>query len=206
MKFILFVEGYTEDATLAPFLKRWLDPQLHKSVGIKPVRFEGWSELVEDSPKKANLYLSQPDVIAVIALLDLYGPTIYPTNLNTPAERYTWGKKDLEKAVGHSNFFQFFAVHEVEAWLLSDPSIFPNAIKSSIQKISKPPEEVNNTKPPAKLLDEIYRKETKKGYKKITFGKNLFSKLDPKTAYQKCPYLRNLLDEMLRMASEHERE
>jgi len=204
MKFILFVEGDTEKGALAPFLKRWLDPRLPKPVGLQPVRFEGWADLVKNSPTKANLYLSQPDVIAVIALLDLYGPTIYPEDRNTPAERYQWGKEFLEREVNKSNFLQFFAVHEVEAWLLSDPSIFPDSIKSSIQKISDSPEEINNTKPPAKRLDDIYKKQTKKRYMKTTCGINLFSKLDPNIAYQKCPYLKALLDEMLRMASEQE--
>lgn len=202
MKFILFVEGHTERIALAPFLKRWLDPRLSKPVGLQSVRFEGWPDLVKSSPTKAKLYLSQTDVIAVIALLDLYGPTFYPSDRNTSTERYQWGKQFLESAVKQPNFFQFFAVHEVEAWLFSDPSIFPNTIQPLIQKMSDSPEEINNTKPPAKWLDEIYKIQTKKSYKKVTFGKNLFLKLDPEIAYPKCPSLKGILDEMLRMALE----
>ncbi len=202
MKFILFVEGHTENKAIPSFLKRWLDPQLSKPVGIKTVRFEGWPELVKDSPTKANLYLSQDSVIAVIALLDLYGPTIYPDNENTAAKRYQWAKRHLESNVNKENFFQFFAVHEVEAWLLSDPSIFPNSIKPSVQKISKSPEDINNTLPPAKRLNEIYRNQTKKGYKKVTYGKDLFAKLDPSVAYKKCPYLKEFLDAMLKLAKD----
>ncbi len=200
MKFILFVEGHTEKKALAPFLKRWLDPQLPKPVGLQAVRFNGWSDLVKDSTIKAKLYLSQPDVIAVIALLDLYGPTIYSSDLKTSTERYRWGKEHLESKVDQLNFSQFFAVHEVEAWLLSDPSIFPDSVKSSIQEMSSFPEKINNTEPPKKRLQKIYKKEINRRYKEVTFGSNLFSKLDPNIAYQKCPYLKDLLDEMLRMA------
>ena len=57
MKFVLFVEGYTEDKALPQFLKRWLDSKLPKAVGIKTVRFEGWSELVKDAPLKAKMHL-----------------------------------------------------------------------------------------------------------------------------------------------------
>ncbi len=202
MEFILFVEGYTENMAIPSFLKRWLDPQLSKSVGVQPVRFEGWAELVKDSPTKANLYLSRDSVIAVIALLDLYGPTIYPDNENTAAKRYQWAKRHLEEKVNQKSFFQFFAVHEVEAWLLSDPSIFPNTIKPLVQKISKSPEDINITLPPAKRLNEIYSKQTKKRYKKITYGKDLFSKLDPSVAYNKCPHLKELLDAMLKLAKD----
>ena len=54
MKFVLFDEGYTEKKSLANFFKRWLDPKLDQRVGIQVVRFEGWQELVKDSPDKAS--------------------------------------------------------------------------------------------------------------------------------------------------------
>jgi len=202
MEFILFVEGCTEHKAIPSFLKRWLDPQLSKPVGIKSVRFEGWPELVKDSPTKANLYLSQDSVIAVIALLDLYGPTIYPNNKNTATERYTWAKQHLERKVDQTNFFQFFAVHEVEAWLLCTPSIFPKSVRPLVEKISKSPEAINNTMPPAKRLNEIYSKQTKRRYKKVTYGKDLFAKLDPNVAYKKCPRLKELLDAMLKLSKD----
>ncbi len=96
MKFILFVEGYTENKALPQFLKKWLDPQLLNPVGIKTVRFEGWPELVKDAPLKAKMHLCGPDkneIIAVISLLDLYGPTFYPSKLKESKERYDWAKK-----------------------------------------------------------------------------------------------------------------
>jgi len=35
MKFILFVEGYTEDKALPQFLKKWLDPRLKASSKVE---------------------------------------------------------------------------------------------------------------------------------------------------------------------------
>ena len=81
MKFILFVEGDTERKVLPTFLKKWLDPRLSQRVSIQPVRFNGWPELINDLPKKALMYLAGPqknDIIAVIALLDLYDPKFIP--------------------------------------------------------------------------------------------------------------------------------
>ena len=204
MKFILFVEGHTEQKAVPEFLKRWLDARLRQPVGIKPVRFDGWPELVKDTKKRAQMYLSGPtapgDVIAVIALLDLYGPTFYPAGVTTAQQRYAWAKKHLEDAVGLSKFRQFFAVHETEAWLLSDPDVFPPAVKDGLP--SKEPETVNFEVTPAKLLDKLYDQNLKRGYKKVTNGKELFKKLDPGTAYEKCPHLKALLDEMLQMAKD----
>lgn len=45
MKFVLFVEGHTEQKAVPSFLKRWLDPRLRQPVGIRTVRFDGWGEL-----------------------------------------------------------------------------------------------------------------------------------------------------------------
>jgi len=186
-------------------LKRWLDPRLPdtKRVGITPVRFDGWQELVKDSPTKTKLHLSNSGVIAVIALLDLYGPTFYPASSMSVEDRYNWAKNDLESkfTAVPGRFFQFFAVHEIEAWLLSDPEIFPRQVKTELSKESRLPEAVNMGCPPAKLLDKIYEKQLNIGYKKITHGANLFRKLDPNTVYEKCPHFRQLMDKMLELAT-----
>ena len=202
MKFILFVEGHTEHQAIAAFLKRWLDPRLPAPIGVQTVRFDGWAEMVRDAPQKAKMYLNAPkgDVVAVIALLDLYGLQLpYPAEVNSAAEHTAWGTKHLEQQVGETRFRQFFAVQETEAWLLSQPGLFPAEIAKSLQKLENP-ETVNHDEPPARLLDRLYKTATGRGYKKVTEAKNLFPKLDPAAAYAKCPNLKGLLDEMLTLA------
>lgn len=204
MRFILFVVGYTERDAAAAFLKRWLDPRLNRRVGITSVRFDGWAELIKDVPKKARMYLDKSagnsDVIAVIALIDLYGPTIYPEDKKTIAERYNWAKKHVEDQVGAERFRQFFAVHETEAWLLSDPKLFPLEVRNALPPKASKPETVNFDNPPAKLLEKIYVAKMRRKYRKLTDGATLFRKLDPEVAYNKCPYLKAMLDEMLMLA------
>ena len=92
----------------------------------------------------------------------------------------------------------YFAVHEVEAWLLSEPKIFPSELHRRIP--TKPPESVNLHNPPAKVLDTLYESAFKRGYKKIVHGKALFDKLDPARAYERCPHLKLMLDDMLDLA------
>jgi hypothetical protein len=203
MRFILFVEGYTEDKTLPQFLKKWLDPRLTNPIGIRTVRFEGWAHLVKDTPLKAKMHLNGPhkdDIIAVVSLLDLYGPTFYPNELTECKERYNWAKEYMEKQVNQPKFFQFFAVHEVEAWLLSQPDIFPLKVKNAFPNKIQNPETVNFNEPPAKLLERLYPLHIRRSYKKVVNGKELFGKLDPEVAYQKCPKLKELLDKMLELA------
>ncbi|MGD9971832.1 MAG: DUF4276 family protein [Desulfatirhabdiaceae bacterium] len=203
MRFILFVEGYTEDKALPTFLKKWLDTKLSNPIGIRTVRFEGWPELIKDAPLKAKMHLNGPhkdDIIAVISILDLYGPTIFPNHLDGYNNRYEWAKKHLEKKVNHPKYFHFFAVHEVEAWLLSQPDLFPLKVKNAFPQKIQNPETVNFEEPPAKLLERLYSMHMDKSYKKVVNGKDLFSKLDPNIAYLKCPKLKELLDKMLELA------
>ena len=202
MKFILFVEGYTEKKALSHFLKRWIDPKLDQRVGLKVVRFEGWPELIKETPKKAKLYLEDNDVIAVFALLDLYGPTIYPDGMWGAPGRYKWAKSHLEGKVDNARFRQHFAIHETEAWLLSNPDLFPRAVKDALPSRIRNPEEINFDQPPSKLLGKLYKEKTRRRYKKVAHGKALFDKLDPSMAYNKCPHLKCLLDDMLELAGE----
>lgn len=82
------------------------------------------------------MYFNKPKseaIIAIIALMDLYGPDFYPPNKNTVTDRFEWAKNHLEQKVNDQRFKVFFSVHETEAWLLSDPQIFPKDIKKYLQ-------------------------------------------------------------------------
>ena len=204
MKFILFVEGHTESKVVPAFLKRWLDKRLSRPVGVKAVRFQGWPEFIREVSRKALLYLEGPgtdDVIAVIGLLDLYGPTIYPPGVDAADDRVAWATDFLENSVRHGRYRQFFAVHELEAWLLSQPTLFPSAIREALRRAGDNPETVDFNEPPAQLLDRLYKTNIGSRYKKVTYGQDLFGKLDPERAYEACPNLRRLLDEMLALAT-----
>ena len=81
MRFVLLVEGNTEKQTIAEFFKRWLDPQLKTRIGIQVVRFNGYSQLLQKVVVRAQAFIDGPkndDIVAVIGLIDLYGPTFYP--------------------------------------------------------------------------------------------------------------------------------
>jgi len=172
-------------------------------VGIQRVQFDGYADMVRKIETKARMHLSGPkqgEIVGVIGLLDLFGPDFYPTEKTSADERFAWGKAHFEASVGDSRFRMFFAVHEFEAWLISQPSIFPREVKSELETSIPHPERVNFHEPPAKLLDRVYKLKMRRSYKKTTYGRQLFAKLDPTVAVSKCPYLKSMLDEMLAMA------
>lgn len=207
MKFILFVEGDAEKTVLPKFLSRWLNPKLNRRVGFTPVRFGGCGDYLSGFAKKAVIRLNGPsreEIIAVVGLLDLYGlpGNFYPPHLTEAKERYEWAKQELQSRVGHEKFLQFFAVHELEAWLLSNPELFPREVRNAFPGSVANPESVNFNQPPGKLLDRLFREKLKRNYKKTVDGDDLFNKLDPEVAHQKCPRLREMFEEMLRLAKD----
>ncbi|MFB3892094.1 MAG: DUF4276 family protein [Phycisphaerae bacterium] len=205
MRFLLFVEGHTEKAAVRDFIRRWLDKRLSKRVGIDLVNLKGSGHFAKDIAGKVAYYLGRPDskeTIAAIGLLDLYKGAPFPPELTTVDERYEWGVAYFEDLVGNPRFKMFFAVHETEAWLLSDPSLFPREIRQWVEKLASRPETVDFDQPPAKRLDGFYQAGLKRKYKKTVHGVNLFAKLDPEFVHEKCPYFSSMLDNMLALARE----
>jgi Domain of unknown function (DUF4276) len=198
VKLILYVEGDTEKEVLPKFLRRWLDPRLENNVGIAPVNLDGVSNYLKEFANRAQLDLGAADVLGCVGIIDLYGSGL-PYSNGTIETKYKWAKDELEKQVGHPRFRQHFAVHETEAWLLSEPQIFPRDIVSHLPK-TPTPERVNFQDPPSYRLKELYWQKLGKKYKKPIEGSRLFQKLDPEVACTCCPHLRLLLEDILTLA------
>lgn len=211
MRFVVLVEGKTEEDNLAEFFRRWINPRLDHPVEIEIDRFEGNKHFYNEATKKARAYLAGPDsdeIIGVIGLVDLYvgnlrhddGNPFYPPEKIAVQDRYEWAIGFFQIQANHGKFRMFMAVHEVEAWLISQPEIFAPGVCEVLKKEQREPEEINFDKPPSKFLHKVYCDQLNKGYKKTVEGINLFPKLDPTVAYQKCPYLKRMLDGMLELA------
>ena len=200
MKFVFLVEGPTEQKCLPDFLRRWLDHSLpQRRVGIQVVTHEGWPDLVRDLPKRVPLHLRNEDVIAVVALLDLYGPTFYPDGLDALGRR-DWGRKHFEKQFNDPRFRFYFAVHEIEALILSQPELLPEKVRKALPGKAKEPETVNFNEPPGKLLIRLFKEKHHTPYRKKMDGKDFFGRLDPDAVHRRCPSFATMMDELLVLA------
>ena len=205
MRFVLFVEGHVEQRVLPRFLRGWLDLGTNKRIGINVIRFQGVNNFTKKLPVAVHKHLDGPaqsDIIAAIGMLDLYGVDFYPSNAFTVQERYDWLCKHFEKKVDRAKFHMFCAVHELEAWVLSQPEFLPTPVRKVLPGKVQNPESVNFDEPPSKLLQRLYHEKLKRNYKKIVDGTNLFCKLDPAVARDKCPHLRKMTDKMLQLSLE----
>jgi predicted TIM-barrel fold metal-dependent hydrolase len=155
-------------------------------------------------PQKASFYLlgagRNPDIVAVVSLLDLYGPEIYPSHLTVPTERASWANSEIKRKFEHERFRHFFAVHELEAWLLSQPDIFPAELRKYIQALAANPEEVNFDNTPKKRLNRIFEDRLKRGYQQRIDGAKLVRQLNPDVVRDKCPRFREMIEELINLA------
>ena len=204
MHITFLCEGKTESKTLHDFFKRWLDPKTEQPIGLRFADIKGWRGFLKDAAQKARFHLDNPKTIAVFGLIDLYGPEFYPKGCSGTSPRCSWAKDYLESLVGQERYHQFFAVQEVEAWLLSDPAIFPFKVTQRQLSGGKCPEDVNNTAPPAMKLKQLYKSAGYRTYRKVVDGSALFQALDSNIAYEKCPNLRSMLDRMLSLARQYQ--
>ena len=203
MRFVLLLEGATERLVIPAFFKAWLDPQLNRPVRITPIAFKGAARFQSEYRAHVLEHLSRPDqieIIATVGLLDLYGLPAMPAKLKSVDERYASAEKKFNDGIKDSRFKMFFAVHELEAWLLSDLTIFPPPVQSGLAGRDSRPEDVNFDLPPSRLLRKVYRERLKMEYMKTVHGAELFRKLDPQVASNKCPRLKGMLDWMLQAA------
>lgn len=197
MRIVLLVEGKTEKLGVPAFFKRWLDRRVD-GVGVKPFVLAGTPNYERDLVRLSRRLLEEPAVSGVLCVLDLYGSQIpFPDDL-APATRYDWAKSWVEEKVSHAAFRQHFAVHETEAWLLSQPDLFPSEVAKQLPK--KTPEAVNFKNPPSAVLATAYRRAFKNRSFAKTRGAGLFRKLDPEAAASRCPHLQLLLDDLLDLA------
>ncbi len=205
----LFVEGDTErgDArmsTLPAFFRNWLDPQMPTGsrVGVQATKFQGVSSYLDDVGSKVKEYLVDGRANFIIGLVDLYGLPPNRIDLSdcaTIQEKVFKARNQIHQLIPESvrcHFRQHFAVHEVEAWLLAYPDKWPREIRARIAK--RRPEEVNFDEPPARLLRRLLGGR----YKKTVYAKNIFPFVDPKIAVGKCPFLKKLTHDLLKVAKQ----
>lgn len=204
----LFVEGDTERGearrrTLPSFFHNWLDPQLPQiqKVGITPVKFQGVSNYLDDLANKVAHYLDDRRANFVVGLVDLYGIPVsridlspYPTVQDKVDAARTFMRTLVPKQY-RNQFRQHFAVHEVEAWLLAYPEELSRQKEIQVQIKRREPEQVNFKEPPAKFLKRILGR-----YNKTVTAMNLFPRINPQIAIDKCPYLKQLTDDLLLLA------
>jgi hypothetical protein len=136
----------------------------------------------------------------LFCLVDYYHYPLQEATKNLPLEqRVNAIKSDLARRIDGSrrSLVQCHVViHEVEAWILADEQILAQKLK--IKKLPQwdKPETVNDMKPPAQVLEELFRTRLKRRYDKYKDGVDLLGKIDNQKVYAKCPTFKKLVDDL----------
>jgi hypothetical protein len=192
MTIILLVEGDTETA-LKEHLKHFLDQRAAmegrpkvalrtKSVTYNSAKLRG----------RIRLELSDPEVAAVVSLVDVY------PNFRSATE----AKAFLNEAAEYnSRFHAHAAQYDVEAWLLPYWDAICKRLGVQRSAPGRQPEQVNLDLPPSQRLQELYRlaRPPRKYVKPIEMASILRGK-DLTIAADQCPEFRSLLNTLLTLS------
>jgi hypothetical protein len=192
---VVMAEGATERAA-QNHLKQFLDgragslPKVRLQVNI----FNGALHEA-DVHGRAKKFLSDPNVIGVIALLDVYPQFKGDLEVARKTIR-SWMPTDPRCHV-------HFAKHDFEAWLLPGWSAIlkQSGVKSSPKPWGSRPEDINQGNPPAHRLASLFQRgQPPRKYKKPIDGKKLFESLDLVTVATACPEFKAFLNTLLTIA------
>jgi hypothetical protein len=90
-----------------------------------------------------------------------------------------------------------FAVHDVEAWMIADRANTEQILKIDLSEYDgKPPEEINDNKPPADVLREEALNGPTKSYIKTAHGKRILSNLNHDLVSKKCPHFKEFIEDI----------
>lgn len=172
-KVLILVEGYTEEKFVNAILKPHFEP---KGIFVIPRNLKGVGNyrIISDEIKRL---LKDSSAVMVTTMLDLYRiPSDFPqkntlTKTHTGSQKVTILERAFSQDVNEENFLPYLQLHEFEALLFSDVSMFSkipnigNKIKffEAIIKEIENPEDINdvpNTSP-ANRIKQILTHYTK---------------------------------------------
>lgn len=192
MRIVVICEGATE-AALKPGLRDFVQRRTTTTsrVGIDMRQLDG-----RTSRKKLNrmvtTYLTGDDVLAVIAITDVYPDFTDATVAKAELTRQAGGDHD-------GKFRAHAAKLEFEAWLL--PHWDEIARKLGVQASSPGtnPEQVNGQKPPSRHLKDLYQRAKRK-YEKVVDGPLWLTADRLEHSAKSCPQLKLFLNSLLSFA------
>jgi hypothetical protein len=195
MKIKVICEGQTEEGLRALLGKAVAIP----GCGILIKTYEGISALLRGLDDAIASEL-RSQAKAVFCLVDYYHYPLPETAKNLHLEKRLKAiKADVIRQIDRSRrpvLRCHVVVHEVEARILADEQTLAQRLKIRRLPPWKQPENVNDMKPPAKVLDDLFRTRLKKRYDKYKDGVDLLQKADWQKVYAKCPTFKQLVDDL----------
>ncbi len=175
-RFVFIVEGKTEKESLRAFLANCLSWRGVAGVGIKILGKDSASKVFHEGPKLAGELLNAKDgesILAVYTLLDIFNAGIFPETGMSIEDRVAWGRDSMQQRFLHPRYRHYFAVHELEAWLLADTANLPAKMRADLRQHQAHPEQVNDKTSPSNLISASHLRQFNRKYSKPVHGRPL---------------------------------
>lgn len=175
MNVIVYVEGPSDQKALQALLKPLIDTA---RVRVSFLPQNGKATILADVPRKAAKHLRQHAEDWVFAVPDLYPMASYdkgPHKHRSFAEmvrllhtRFQDQANDLRLAEGARKRFRVHCLkHDLEALILAAPEALRQRLKTTDALHGgwrRPVEEQNDDKPPKRIVEQLFKKYTKRDY------------------------------------------
>lgn len=195
-RIVILCEGDTEELAMQHFIARQWKSDGLGSVGLQLISLDGTLQNVH----KANGFLDEPDVLAVLTLVDLQGMNRVAHQPQDDLERKIQRVgKWLSAQVNHARANQFFphvCVHQTEAWILAEGHALATHLRDPRIEPDPHAESKNFQNPPSNRLNELFHRNKGQRYQKIIDGNPLFKKMQFMPVYDACPYFRAFYDDL----------
>lgn len=196
-RIVILCEGETEEIAVKHFISRQWEVDGLRTVGLHPINLASKLEDVFDYVPR---YRRDPQVIAVFALIDLYGMNRVQHRAHDElADKISRVKTWLRKNYGDdlmSFFYPHVAVHEVEAWLLAEGKCLAKRLKDLNIQPDPNAETKNFIDYPSKHIDSLFKSRRGDGYHKTNDGSPLFKCLQFEPVYDTCQYFREFYNQL----------
>ena len=197
MRIKIFCEGQTEEGLRILLGQAVAVP----GCGIHIKTYEGVGALLRRLDDAVESELRSGAHVA-FCVVDYHHYPLPQITRNLPlAQRLEAIKSDVLEQIDNSRRSALrchVIVHEVETWILADEQVIAQRLKIKNIPIWQQPENVDDMKPPSKVLEELFRTRSllKKRYNKFKDGVDLLQKIDWQKVYVKCPAFKQLVDDL----------
>jgi hypothetical protein len=175
----VYVEGLSDKLGLEALLREEIRNWRQQGIGLRLLPLKGKGNLLREIGRKTRLALDKGGIDHVFALVDLFPG-------HTDAESLRQELKQRVESRWHSQFHAHVAVHDFEAWVLASREELGKRLGIADLHGFNSPEIVNDQKPPAEHLKELFIRH-KRTYQKEVDGPAILRRTTPVTIARQCP-------------------
>ena len=194
MRIVVLCEGKSDAALrdgLRDFVHRRLPPGLMRP-GIQPMALDGYLTQGK-SARQVKRQLSDPGVIGVVALTDVYPKFKDARSAKAEIAKHLGAGVDTTRLRCHA------AQYDLEAWLLPFWDEIANKLNVSAKSPGSNPEAVNGQNPPSFRFKALFERVEDK-YDKVLDAAKYLTADRIERSYKKCPELKEFLNSLLAFA------